>query len=91
MSGTKRVRESGEDVPTESVEVEAVPAMLANFDKLPDTAFVRLNVVAGLCSVSPLTVWRWARSGRLPAPVKLGPNTTVWRVGALRRALQVEA
>jgi len=28
--------------------------------------------------VSRLTVWRWVREGRFPAPVKLGPNCSRW-------------
>lgn len=63
-----------------------IPSALANFDVLPDSAFVRLPVVAGLNGISPATAWRWVKSGRLPAPIKTGPNTTVWRVGDLRRA-----
>lgn len=30
--------------------------------------------------VSRVTVWRWAASGRLPPPVRLGPHTTRWRL-----------
>lgn len=29
-------------------------------------------------SVSRITVWRWAREGRIPQPCRLGPNTTRW-------------
>lgn len=28
--------------------------------------------------VSRVTIWAWAKSGRLPPPEKLGPNTTRW-------------
>jgi len=28
--------------------------------------------------VSRMTIWRWARVGKLPEPVKLGENTTRW-------------
>lgn len=60
---------------------------LAQFDTLPESAHVRLPVVAALHGVGPATVWRWVKAGRLPAPVKLGPNTTAWRVGDLRRVM----
>ncbi len=73
---------------TESTK-PAIPAALAQFDNLPDAAHVRLPVVAALHGIGPATVWRWVKSGRLPAPIKLGPNTTAWQVGALRRAAQV--
>jgi predicted DNA-binding transcriptional regulator AlpA len=67
----------------------SIPAALANFDILPDSAHVRLPVVAALRGSSPATVWRHVKAGLLPAPVKLGPNTTAWRVGDLRRAADV--
>ena len=61
-----------------------IPAALAQFDSLPASAHVRLPIVAAWRGVSAPTIWRWVKSGRLPAPVKLGPNTTAWRVGDLR-------
>lgn len=64
-----------------------IPDALAHFDSLPDAAFVRLPVVEALHDVGPATIWRWSKSGRLPAPVKIGPNTTAWNVGSLRRAM----
>lgn len=63
----------------------SIPAALANFDSLPDSAHVRLPIVAAWRGSSPATIWRHVKSGLLPAPVKLGPNTTAWRVGDLRR------
>ena len=66
-------------------QAEAVPTALAHFDALPDSAHVRLPVVAALNGVSTPTVWRWVKAGRLPEPEKLGPNTTAWNVGKLRQ------
>lgn len=57
------------------------------FDSQPDAAHVRVHVVATIYGVSVPTVWRWARDGRIPSPRKLGPGTTVWNVGDLRRDL----
>lgn len=68
----------------------AIPASLAQFDDLPDSASVRLPVVAALNDISAPTVWRWVKAGRLPAPRKAGPNTTVWSVGELRRAREAQ-
>lgn len=62
-----------------------IPA-LANFDRLPDSAHVRLPVVAGLFSVSNATIWRRVRAGLLPAPRKIG-GATCWQVRDLRKAL----
>lgn len=64
-----------------------LPTALTQFDSLPDSAHVRLPVVRALHSISVPTVWRWVKTGQLPAPVKLGPNTTAWRVGDLRRSM----
>ncbi len=63
---------------------------LQDFDHLPDSANVRLPVVAALHGVSTVTVWRWSAAGRLPAPIKTG-GVTAWNVGALRRAMSAGA
>ncbi|MDP9126096.1 MAG: DNA-binding protein [Pseudomonadota bacterium] len=63
---------------------------LQDFDRLPDSANVRLPVVAALHGVSTVTVWRWSASGRLPAPIKMG-GVTAWNVGALRRRMSAGA
>jgi len=52
---------------------------------LPDSAYVDVRTVAQLYQISVATVWRWAASGILPAPVKVGPGTTRWSVAALRQ------
>jgi prophage regulatory protein len=49
--------------------------------------FVTARDVAELLCVSPRTVWRWASSGQLPAPVRVGPRCTRWRVSDLQRYL----
>lgn len=65
----------------------SLPDALINFDSLPDSASVRLPVVCGLLSRSPASVWRDVKAGRLPAPHKVGPRSTVWNVGDLRQLL----
>jgi prophage regulatory protein len=59
----------------------------ANFDKLPNSANVRVPVVAAWYGCSRDTVWRWARNGLIPQPKKIGPRVTAWNVGELRAAL----
>ena len=61
---------------------------LRDFDSLPDSAHVRLPVVAALYGVSTVTVWRWSKgaNSRLPAPTRNG-GVTAWNVGRLRRAM----
>jgi prophage regulatory protein len=52
-----------------------------------DLEFVTARDVAELLCVSPRTVWRWAATGQLPAPVRVGPRCTRWRVSDLQRYL----
>jgi predicted DNA-binding transcriptional regulator AlpA len=66
--------------------LSAVFDALKNFDHLPSDAGVRAPTVAALYGVSEPTVWRWTRSGLLPAPIKRG-GVTAWRVGDLRAAM----
>lgn len=41
--------------------------------------FLTVQQVCAMFNISRATVWRWVSTGHLPAPVKLGPNTTRWR------------
>ena len=57
---------------------------------LPETGYLRLRQIIGnpkadppvppLIPVSRSTWWVGVKNGRFPKAVKLGPNTTVWRV-----------
>ena len=60
---------------------------MSQFDSLPDSALVRLPVVKNLFSISSPTVWRWSKSGRLPAPIRIS-GITAWQVGSLRKTLK---
>jgi hypothetical protein len=62
-----------------------LPAAAEQFERLPDSAGVSANVAAIVLGISVGTVWRWAKSGRLDPPDKIGPNTTRFQVGRLRR------
>lgn len=68
---------------------------------LPNIGFLRLRQIIGspptsedpqgipaLVPVSRATWWAWVREGRAPAPVKLGPNTTAWRVEDIRALIE---
>lgn len=70
-----------------NVVTKGIPASLRNFDDLPDSANVRLPVVAALFACSSVTVWRRVKAGTLPAPRKLGERVTAWNVGELRKVL----
>lgn len=56
---------------------------MTDFDKLPETGFVRLKEILaprGPIPVCKSTWWAGVKSGRYPKPVKLGPRITAWRV-----------
>jgi len=72
---------------TSKAAPSALPDALKNFDSLPDSANVRLPVVAALYGCSPATIFRRVKSGHIPAPRKISERVTAWNVGALRKAL----
>lgn len=58
---------------------------------LPATGVVRLKDIVGPgrpIPVSKSTWWAGVRSGRYPAPVKLGPSITAWRVEDIRALIE---
>jgi prophage regulatory protein len=50
------------------------------------TKYIRLAQLVGSAEhvgrlpVHRNTLWRWVREGKFPPPVKLGENTTAWRL-----------
>ncbi|WP_137719957.1 helix-turn-helix transcriptional regulator [Methylobacillus flagellatus] len=46
---------------------------------LPATGFVRLPQILEVIPIGKSTWWAGVKSGKYPAPVKLGENTTVWK------------
>ena len=71
---------------TNAASKTARPNALNNFQTLPDDALARVATVRALFDCSSPTVWRWAASGKLPKPLKVG-GITGWRVGDLRAIL----
>ena len=51
---------------------------------IPETGFVRLPQVLNVFPVSRSTWWAGVKTGKYPAPVKLGPNTTAWKAADIR-------
>jgi predicted DNA-binding transcriptional regulator AlpA len=39
----------------------------------------------GRLPVSHATIWRWVKLGEFPPPVRLGPQTTAWRMEDIER------
>ncbi|MGZ8983520.1 MAG: helix-turn-helix transcriptional regulator [Methylotenera sp.] len=48
-------------------------------EPIPQTGFVKIPQILAVIPVSPSTWWAGVKTGRFPAPIKLGANTTVWR------------
>lgn len=63
---------------------QTLPNSVRDFDALPGSAFVRLPTVCTLFGISKPTAWRWVKSGRLPAPKRLGPRVCGFNVAELR-------
>jgi len=68
------------------------PAALEHFDRLPDSAFVDVYVVAGLLGVGRSTIWKWASENNplIPQPRKFGRNTT-FSVAETRKCIATSA
>ena len=73
-------------------------APITPIDAMPGSAFLRESQLvkkpgndAPIIPVSPATLWRWVRLGKFPKPMKVGPNTTAWRVADVRQWLQAQA
>jgi len=66
---------------------QTIPEALVNFDKLPDSAYVRLPVMRGLYGVSSASIWRGVKKLTIPTPIKLTERTTAWNVGLIRKSL----
>lgn len=51
---------------------------------LPQEGFARLPQVLYVLAIGKTKFWEGVKSGRFPAPVKLGPRTTAWKVEEIR-------
>ena len=40
---------------------------------------LRANELATLLDLHPMTVWKWAKQGKLPAAIRMGPASVAWR------------
>lgn len=54
---------------------------------LPQEGFVRLPQVLHVLGIGKTPFWEGIKTGRFPAPVKLGPRTTVWKVDDIRNLI----
>lgn len=52
---------------------------------LPAAGFIRqAQLIPGIVPISHATLWRKVKDGSFPAPVKLSPRVTAWRVEDVR-------
>jgi predicted DNA-binding transcriptional regulator AlpA len=61
---------------------------IQQFDVLPSSALMNVREISILSGKSTATLWRDVKNKRLAAPIKLGPNSTRWRVSDVRRFLE---
>jgi len=54
---------------------------------LPQEGFVRLPQVLHVLGIGKTSFWDGVKAGRYPAPVKLAPRTTAWRVEDIRQLI----
>jgi predicted DNA-binding transcriptional regulator AlpA len=60
--------------------------------QLPSTGYVRKAQLLGtIVPVSHATFWRWVKSGRFPAPVKLSAGVTAWRAEDVRKWIESQS
>ena len=56
---------------------------------LPQTGYIRAKQLLGsILPIGRTTLWKMVKTGRFPAPVRLGPNTTAWRAEDVRDWLE---
>jgi prophage regulatory protein len=52
---------------------------------------LRAPEVAQMLGTSVGSIWGWAKAGKFPKPIKLGPNTTVWRLSDVEAWIEERA
>lgn len=54
---------------------------------LPPGGFMRAKEIHRYLGIGLSTWWYWVRTGKVPAGIRLGPRTTVWRTEDIRKLL----
>ena len=55
---------------------------------LPEIGLLRLSTILDLIPISRSSWWKGVSEQKYPAPLKLGPRTTVWRVEDIRNLIE---
>lgn len=58
--------------------------MNQNTQTIPEAGYMRLPDILKVYPVGKSTWWAKVKQGEYPKPVKLGPNTSAWRVEDIR-------
>jgi len=64
---------------------------ITTFNDLPDMAMIQVRTLVNfkVLPYSATTIWRKCRNGEFPSPIKMSSGITAWRVGDIRKYLQV--
>ena len=64
---------------------------ITTFNDLPDMAMIQVRRLVNykVLPYSATTIWRKCRNGEFPAPIKMSSGVTAWRVGDIRKYLEV--
>lgn len=47
--------------------------------------FLSVKELSARYGVTPVSIWRWVREGKFPAPVKLSGNATRWQIASIEQ------
>jgi predicted DNA-binding transcriptional regulator AlpA len=70
------------------VRGQLMSVLLSSKATLPETGFLRQPQVLSFIPISKSTLWRRVMEGTFPAPIKLSPRVTAWRVEDVRRWIE---
>jgi prophage regulatory protein len=57
---------------------------MKEYSELPQVGLLRIKQVLDIIHVSRSGWWEGVRKGRFPAPIKLSPRVTVWKLSDIR-------
>jgi prophage regulatory protein len=62
----------------------SINGVFASSRAWPSEGFIRQKqLIPHFIPISPATLWRWVKTNRFPAPVKLSEGVTAWNVRAV--------
>ncbi|MFI3218521.1 MAG: AlpA family phage regulatory protein [Methylococcales bacterium] len=67
-----------------AISKPATPKQPTTPATLPETGYIRISQLVKIIPFSACTIWRKAKNGTFPKPVKLSEQITAWRVEDVR-------